>query len=857
MQIKASRTLRPSGRFRGGALGAAALIGMLALGVERMGGSPTSARIAALPRAAADFVLAWIFARPVTLQLDVAHLDHQKLARKRQQALDYGVLVSGPDDFVPARLRVGDRDVEAKVRLKGDMSDHWSDPVKWSFRVVVKGSDSVLGMKRFSIQDPGTRDYLSEWLMHEALRREGLPALRYDFVRVVLNGKDLGIYALEEHFAKHLVEASDRREGPIVRFDEDPCWAEIGGRAGITTGSCRGSGSGAWLVAPVDGFESRKQLEDPSRADAYLRALSLLEAFRSGELATHEVFDTGLLARSFAVLELLDRLHASFWRNARFYYNPVTSLLEPIAFDGGGVGQPSEGVPAPARPSIYEGDRLAYHYHLHYFETLFSDPVFYAAYVGQLERMVAPGYLEGLLEDLEGERLARQRVLQREFPLVSFDRAALEERRRILRKWIDPPRLVEARWISADGDRARLLVGNLLYFDVELLGLRDRQGRLAALPEPIRLAHRAPYRAAEYRSVSLPRPPGALRETLTLQHRVLGSSAAHDAPLLNFRPTPAHELARDLARVPANAASFDFAVVDEARKEVRIRPGVWFVREDFVVPAGYRLRAGPGTQILLESGGALVARGPVELVGSETAPVLVKSASGTGQGLLVLGAGAPSRLEHVRFEGLAPVARKGTTATGAVTFYESPVEIRHCEIVGSRGEDALNLLRSPFVIEALAIRDSASDGLDVDFSDGEIRDSVFAASGNDAVDLSGSAVVLSRVWVQRAGDKGLSAGERATVRGEGVQISGVGLGIASKDLSQVRLADVRIADARIGLAAYQKKAEFGGGSLAVEGLALSGVESRYLAEESSSVVVDGERLAPNQVDARGVLYENE
>ena len=45
------------------------------------------------------------------------------------------------------------------------------------------------------------------------------------------------------------------------------------------------------------------------------------------------------------------------------------------------------------------------------------------------------------------------------------------------------------------------------------------------------------------------------------------------------------------------------------------------------------------------------------------------------------------------------------------------------------------------------------------------------------------------------------------------------------------------------IAAYQKKAEFGGGALSVEGLELSGVESRYLAEEASSLFVDGERRA--------------
>ena len=51
--------------------------------------------------------------------------------------------------------------------------------------------------------------------------------LRYEFIQVSLNGRDLGIYALEEHFEKRLIEHGRRREGPIVRFNENAGWEEI------------------------------------------------------------------------------------------------------------------------------------------------------------------------------------------------------------------------------------------------------------------------------------------------------------------------------------------------------------------------------------------------------------------------------------------------------------------------------------------------------------------------------------------------------------------------------------------------------------------------------------------------------
>ena len=62
------------------------------------------------------------------------------------------------------------------------------------------------------IQKPGI--YLGEWMFHKMLAKEDVLHLKYDFVQLELiiedgmgqESKSLGLYAMEEFFAKQLIE---------------------------------------------------------------------------------------------------------------------------------------------------------------------------------------------------------------------------------------------------------------------------------------------------------------------------------------------------------------------------------------------------------------------------------------------------------------------------------------------------------------------------------------------------------------------------------------------------------------------------------------------------------------------------
>jgi CotH kinase protein len=805
-------------------------------------------------------------ARPEVVRIDIKHRDWLHIAQKREEALRRNLLVTGPEDFVPAEIRHGDDAMRVRMRLKGDLRDHWAGD-KWSFRVEVRDGGALFGMKRFSLQHPRTREYLWEWLFHRALAREGLVALRYRFVRLVLNGRDLGVYALEEHFDKRLVEHGERREGPIVRFDEDRSWAEAVTQ-GFLTGERRArAGAGSWYSSEVDGFDSSRWLEDPERRAVYERALALLDGFRDGSLSTSDVFDVPLLARFFAVTEVFDAPHAAGWRNVRLYYNPVTSKLEPIGFDARGHGPSAVRSLIYTIPLLHDTDREDVRlYEYAWFEALFRDPAFYAAYVAALQDVSRPAWLDGLLADVRDDMRAALDILHTEFPGFRFWDGVVRANQAYVRSILDPAKGLHA-WLAgpepaAGAHALEAEIGNVQFLPVDLLGVALGDAR-ADLPEPVRIDGKDPKRPVSYRRFTLALPEGAawsperLAE-LRVRYRIAGTGRVREEPFLPRRRPAALAERRDELLLPApNAESFDCLTVDRDAGRVAFRPGSWTIDRDLVLPEGFRLVCGPATELDLAAGASIVARGPLELEGSEDEPIRVRSSQKDGGGLAVLGAGGPSVLRHVVFEDLAAPERGAWALTGAVTFYESDVRIDHCAFRASRSEDALNVVRSDFDLDTTLFEATASDAFDADFCAGRIASCSFVGCGNDAIDVSGTYLEVEGSSVSGAGDKGLSIGESSEAHVRATRVEGAVIGAASKDLSQLALDDVQLAGCRYGLAAYQKKAEFGPSTIRATGLALERVETPYLVEAGSSVEVDGEALAAGARGVYATLYPEE
>ncbi len=270
--------------------------------------------------------VAKIISNPKHIDIDIKHTNYLKLGFDRDISLKQGVHLSNSDFEVPANIRYNKKNYKAKIRLKGDWLDHIIGE-KWSFKINISGDNTLFGMEEFSIQHPYTRNYIYEWIWHKALKKEDVLALRFDFIDVSVNGKHKGIYALEEHFEKRLLEHNNRREGPILKFNEDLLWKDRA-RAYV------GEPESAFFSSNVEAFGVNKIMTDPTLKKEFLNAFNLLTLYRENKIEVSKVFDIQRLAKLYAISDLFGANHAAIYHNYRFYYNPITSLLEPIAFDG-------------------------------------------------------------------------------------------------------------------------------------------------------------------------------------------------------------------------------------------------------------------------------------------------------------------------------------------------------------------------------------------------------------------------------------------------------------------------------------------------------------------------------------------
>ena len=61
----------------------------------------------------------------------------------------------------------------------------------------------------------------------KALEKKGLIFLKTDFVYLVVNGENFGIYTIQESTSKNTLETNKRRDGPIIGFDNDNWLNEV------------------------------------------------------------------------------------------------------------------------------------------------------------------------------------------------------------------------------------------------------------------------------------------------------------------------------------------------------------------------------------------------------------------------------------------------------------------------------------------------------------------------------------------------------------------------------------------------------------------------------------------------------
>lgn len=787
-----------------------------------------------------------ILVQPEYLTIDIKHNDFLKLTYQRELALKRNVLIVGEDDYVPATIRHGDKSINVNMRLKGDWVDHFTGD-KWSYRIKVKGNDTLFGMKQFSLHHPQSRNYVYEWLFHQALKRESILSLRYKFINVNLNGKDLGVYALEEHFEKRLIEHNEHREGPIIRFNEDLWWAEAAKQRRFQ--SIR-NGTVEYTSSDIDAFHTNKILADPTSYAQYVKALNLLESFRKGELKTSEVFDVQKFATFLAISDLMSTIHGTAWQNARFYYNPVTSRLEPIGFDGNGIFPVRELVGINIVENKYNNRQ---------FKTVFDDMIFFEAYIQALEYISEPDYLDEFLSNVDNELQKNLVIIGSEFPEFRYKPWILRENQAYIKSVLNPVKGLHAYYHEYSENQLVLELGNIQGIPIEVVSVSYQDFTPFFPTQKVLLPSKERSELVDYQQVRFVLPDNfvwsnEIVKEIKINYKLLGVSQIREENVFQWSHLSDDFIENDFIRQNPNINQFNFLTIDEKNKEIFIQPGVWQLDQNLIIPPGYQVISREGTQLNLSNESKILSYSPLHFEGSEDYPIIIQSLDATGQGIVVMNTDQKSILKYVIFNNLSNPSQNGWELTGSVTFYESIVDISYVKFINIQSEDALNIIRSLFVIDKTIFNNVLSDAFDADFSKGKITRTSFIENGNDAIDISGSVVEIKDIFINKAGDKGLSIGENSQLTAQQTEIKNSEIAVASKDLSSIKFENIHVSGCEIGFAIYQKKSEFGPASINIENLDMQDVNIPYLVEENSKIIVDDEEIKSSQKNVKEVLY---
>ena len=791
------------------------------------------------------------FSNPEKIFIDVGFEDFKLIEYQREQALERGLIVE--KDYVPANIRYNDKETKVRLRLKGDALDHLESD-KWSFRIKVKGDDTLFGMKTFSIQAPHTRKYLNEWIFQNALKKDDIMNLRYDFIEVVINGENKGIYAIEEHFEKQLIENNNRREGVIIKFDDEGINEEfLRGYSYFDNEADSGNYINYYLypelsyTSPIGTFDNNKITLDPYLSEQFIKARDLLELFRNGELKTHEVFDVDKFAKYFAIVTVLGCSHGSQWSNIRFYYNPITSKLEPIGYDGD-CGAGAIHVINPILECTFDScskeDVISWN-------LIFMDEVFFRRYVQELEKVSKKEYLDELFLELDEDIKRNVNIIHKDTPTYHFSKDIFYKNRDVILDKLNPIQSINAYFqdYSTSERKIVLSIGNAGSFPIEIVNAVYNDSVVFEPTEKYETFNSKDiFKPVEYKKIEFKIPNNFdwSNDTilnLKLNYKIYGTDNILNEDVLPFSYLEEEFLEKDFIRKKPNADSFEFLDIDYDNRIISFQEGNWIVDRDLIIPEGFSVFAKGGTTIDLIKGSMILSYSDLQFLGDKENKINIISSDKSGQGIAVFNVEKISNFENVILSDLKNPSKEGWGLTGAITFYLSPVIIDNVLIRNMNAEDSLNIINSEFEIKNSDFENCGYDCLDDDFGNGRMNNVSFINCGNDCTDFSGCSVEIKNVDIKNFGDKGISIGERSNLVIEDAEIIGKRgdsyIGIASKDLSDASAKNVKISEVEYGFAVYQKKPEYGPASMNVNEVILSEVGNNYIVEEKSSLLIDG------------------
>ena len=818
------------------------------------------------------------------LKIEIPFKEFNIIKSDREKALRYGVLENANE--VRGSINFNGENFSANFRLKGNLPDHWNNTKQWSFKVSLNEGESVLGFTEFSMVQHRTREYPYSEIVTKNLERMGLRAPVYKTAKINLNGQNWGLMQIEESFSNSFLEKRQLKKKPIYKLtNEDDLllgWKYYeNGLKGLKNHSITEDqlkNLSKWLgkfeVKTLNLKSNYSQTNFDKKDSLYLSLLkdqklveTILYKANSNQIKNYKD-----VRRSFNIQAMSDAMVSSIvWgeqhyhslepHNSRYYLNPFTKLIEIFPNDHAhtfildvdmtNIINQINRMPNFYRilffnNNIHENIKLSinkFKKNLINIETDFNIICDYDKIACKKKiKTACKGYDFGrckevyYLDELKKNLSFIEKNYSKIFTEKNLKNILQETKIDLDENWV-AEELVHKIYLKSDLEKIKII--NLIPYEIYINNILsfDNNGNLIEKKSINKILNRTNFNSINELEIKMDQIGKKQIFKFEVNFHIKNSDIKLNQVFFNNN----YEAINEKKLFSLNP------ILNLKKDTFFIKRGKHLVLKPIIIPKGYDLIINEGTELLFKNSSyILIKDGSIKLNGTKQNPIFLSSNNNEHKnfwnGIYVKSKDlSKSIIKYTFIKDLNFFTNRNFFLTGGINFYNVDLEMKNVFFENCISEDCLNITKSIVNISDLNFKNAASDGLDLDFVQGNLKNFKAKNIKGDGIDISGSSLKIENIDISNIGDKCISIGENSFTELDNIILENCKFGLVVKDSGKSKIKNIKITDiSKYDVATYRKK-RFFDGELVVK---INNIKSnnKYFSQINTLLEVNNEKI---------------
>ena len=766
---------------------------------------------------------------------------------------------SGKNNYYKAYIKYKNRSYSVKLRYVGDNNWHWLYPKK-SFKIKTKRTKLIKGQRRINIKIPRWLWLLNEPVSSDLARECGLVAPRVFPVKLVLNNVYMGLYFFQDPIDESVLRRYKLMPGSVYSGD----FAEKDPMTGVST---LWKDSRKW---EKDASRSSDQKDYRNDIQSLIFAVNNMDLKIFYKYCKDHI-DNKSYAKYISLDNIIGCQHHDFAHNHKIYFDPYKGKFVPIYWDVGELGIASPKFDIIGNP-LFNKWRLIPEFDLLRKRTLYKlmnngnlNSKNIIKHINKYDKLVRPA----LKADMFRVYVNRRRSYTLHFPASSpsepffmseYDKMVVDFKDQVNKRYKSVENYLkreELLYKVEDKNRIKVLkilskgnVGSIIkkikvncsarhiqiYRDINRNSILDKNDLLLSRITPkhgegifelnekilpgykkirrpnkgVLLAGRFELGLSPLEYIFLIKADGEIQNNIQIVS--INSVTEKNSECIKFLYDSS------VTKSTMSLHPWDLSS-NPLKKNVYLGPGKVILKNSIIYPENVTLHILPGTEIFMGKNSSIFCYGKVIAKGLEEKPIIFRALNKLDPwGSFVLQGKKTSNsvFEYCRWENGSIPEKKLIDYTSMVSIHDtSNIRMSYCYFGENHiGDDSLHFAYASGVVDHCVFYNARSDAFDIDISKVDVKFCYFMNSGNDALDFMTSTncnVKFNYFFI--TGDKGVSVGEKSSVKVENNIFENCNIGIEIKDQSCVDFETNFIKNSKIAINLKKKNWRYEGGGI--------------------------------------------